>query len=252
MKRIRIFVIFLIITSFSPLAAETSNWETYEIIDKLLNLSGPGTPEIHGNFVIFTAESSLRRVGISFAHENFARVYWYRQLLIPRESIDMIVPKGETPPDPLIDSGIQFHVYEVPSHVMELEYRLIINGLWTTDPINPESRRDPVSSLSMSILRLPPRPVRPHPLNGQPEGLSFTYRGPPGETITVAGNFNGWDPFMYELREGPRGTYTLTIPLPSGTYQYVFFHRGRRFTDPFNPVRIYGRDGSAASEVVIP
>jgi hypothetical protein len=57
---------------------------------------------------------------------------------------------------------------------------------------------------------------------------------------------------MYELREGPAGVYSINIPLPPGRYQYVFFNRGERYVDPYNPHRIYSRDGTAASEIVVP
>ena len=252
MKTISIFVLFVIIASFSPFIAAASEWENHEVIDRLIALPGPGAPIIHGDFVIFTADSGIRRVGVAFAHEDFTNIYWFRQLLLPQDSLNPILLPGQILPDPFRDSGFQFHVQKIPNHLRELEYRLVINGLWTTDPANPQSRRDPVSGLSLSILRLPPRTIRPNPLNGLPEGLNFLFNGPPGETVSVAGNFNGWDPFMYELREGPAGVYSLIIPLPPGTYQYVFFHRGERFVDPYNPRRIYARDGSAASEIVVP
>jgi len=250
MKTIRFFVLFMLIASFSW----ANDWESYELIDRLLSLSGPAAPVIHENYVIFTADSSHRRVGVAFAHENFGNVYWFRQLLVSQDRLNAPIPPGQKEPDPYKDSGIKFHVYEVPGHLnlRDIEYRLVINGLWTVDPFNSQTRRDPVSGLAMSIVRLPPRQLRPNPLNGLPEGLTFTYRAPPGETITVAGSFNSWDPFMYELREGPAGVYSITIPLPRGTYQYVFFHRGRRFVDPNNPQRIYARDGSAASQIIVP
>jgi hypothetical protein len=56
---------------------------------------------------------------------------------------------------------------------------------------------------------------------------------------------------MYELREYPAGLYSLSIPLPPGTYQYVFYHRGERFLDPHNFRRAYTREGLTASEAVI-
>jgi hypothetical protein len=56
---------------------------------------------------------------------------------------------------------------------------------------------------------------------------------------------------MYELKEGPPGNYSITIPLPPGRYQYVFFHRGQRYLDPYNGSRIYSKDGNAASEIVL-
>jgi hypothetical protein len=248
MKTIRICAFFIIIASFSWAA----DWETYDLIDRLLTIREPAEPVIHGDFVIFTANSSLRRMGVAFAHENFSDIHWYTQLAISQDRMNPVILPGQKVPDPYKDSGLQFFVYQVPDYLKEIEYRLVINGLWTIDTANPKSRRDPVSGLAMSVVSMPPRPANYNPLNGLPEGLDFTFMGPPGETVSIAGNFNGWDPFMYELKEGPAGHYSLKIPLPPGVYQYVFFHRGQRFTDPYNPRRSYARDGTAASEVVIP
>jgi hypothetical protein len=252
MKTIRFLLLFVLIASFTQVIAGAADWETYELIDRLLSMGAPGAPVIYNNFVIFTADSSLRRVGISFAHENFAGVYWFKKLILFQDSLYAQIPPGQKEPDPYRDSGIQFHVYEFPDHLKELEYRFVINGLWTTDPNNSQIRRDPVSGLILSVLRLPARPYKPDPFEGLPEGLIFTFNGPPGETVTVAGNFNGWDPFMYEMKEYPAGVYTLLIPLQPGKYQYVFFCQGKRIVDVYNPLRSYARDGSAASEIVVP
>jgi hypothetical protein len=252
MKTISLIAIFLLITAFSALNAQVYEWESYDLIDRLLTIRTPGAPVIHNNMVIFTADSSLRRVGVAFAHEKFANVYWFRKLMVSQDRLNPVILPGERFPGTHRDSGIQFHVYQVPSHINELEYRLVVDGLWTVDPHNSRTRRDPVTGLSLSVLDLPLRQSRPNPLNGLPDGLTFTFNGPPGETITVAGNFNSWDPFMYELRESSAGVYSLTISLPPGVYQYVFFHRGQRFVDPHNPRRSYARDGSAASEIVVP
>ena len=252
MKTIGIFAILVLLASFSPIAANASDWETYELIDRLLTLPGPSAPVIHDDMVIFTADSKLRRVGVAFAYENFASVYWFTQLLVSQDRLNAPIPPGQKFPDPYKDSGIQFYVHRVPEQIRDLEYRLVVNGLWTTDPANSQIQRDPVSGLALSVLRMPPRQSRPNPLRGLPDGLHFSYNAPPGEIITVSGCFNSWDPFMYELKEGPAGVYSLTVPLPPGTYQYVFIHRGQRHVDPANPRRIYARDGKAASEIVVP
>ncbi|MCL2440384.1 MAG: glycogen-binding domain-containing protein [Treponema sp.] len=252
MKTIRIFYILLIFASFSPGIANAADWESYELVNILLSLPGPSSPVVHEDFVLFTADSSHRRVGVAFAHENFSNVHWFRQLIVPQDMRFAVIPPGQKEPDLYRDSGIQFHVHQIPSHIRELEYRIVINGLWTIDPLNENFRRDAASGLALSVLRIPQRQVKPNPLDGLPDGLTFTYRAPPGDIVTVAGSFNGWDPFMYELREGPAGVFSLTIPMPPGTYQYVFFHRGQRRVDPNNPRRIYSRDGSAASEIIVP
>jgi hypothetical protein len=191
-------------------------------------------------------------VGVAFAHENFSTVYWFRQLMVIQDPLGAPIPSGQLAPDPFKDSGIRFHIHPIPENLRELEYRIVINGLWSVDPANPQTKRDPVSGLNMSVLPLPALPVKHNPLNGLPNGLNFVFKGSPGELVTVAGSFNGWDPFMYELREGPAGYYSITIPLSSGTYQYVFFNRGQRFTDTDNPHRIYAQDGSSASLITVP
>jgi len=55
MKTIGICVLFIVIASFSaPAVAGASDWETYDLIDRLLTIREPGAPVIHENFVIFT------------------------------------------------------------------------------------------------------------------------------------------------------------------------------------------------------
>jgi hypothetical protein len=243
-------VAFILLFTFAAVFAGADDWETYELIDRLLALPGPGAPVIFEDFVIFTAPSNLRTVGVAFAHENFASTYWFRQLLITQDRLNAPIPVGRKEPDPYKDSGILFYVHKIPENARELEYRLIVNGLWTVDPANSFTRRSAASGLNLSVITLPERSRYPD-LLAAAGGLSFSFRGPPGEVVTVAGNFNNWDPFMYQLKEGPAGVYTMNLPLPPGRYEYVFFHRGERFVDPYNPRRVYSRDGGAASEVII-
>lgn len=221
--------------------------ESYQFIDHLLSINEPGQPEVFEDGVIFTAPSSYRRVGIAFAHEGFAQVYWFRKLVFPK---DNFISQEEKKKAPYTDSGILFHVYMVPAHIRELEYRLIIDGLWTTDPGNPAYRMD-ASGLTHSVVSIPALEKPASTFDAPPGSLSLTYKGPPGESVTVAGNFNGWDPFMYSLPEKTPGYYALTLTLPPGTYQYVFFHRGQRILDPHNPNRIYTKDGKIASVALI-
>ena len=251
MKTIKRIVLLFFLANITTFAAAAA-WESYRIIDRLLTLPGAGAPVLFEDNVIFTAPSSFRRAGVAFAHENFSRVHWFRQLLLPQDPIGAPIPPGRRFPDPYKDSGILFHILEVPPHINEVEYRLVINGLWTADPVNPHVRRDPASGITMSVISLPARQQRPHILDGPPGTLNFFFRGPPGETVTVAGTFNGWDPFMYQLTEGPPGVYTLNLPLPPGRHQYVFFMRGRRYLDPYNPHRSYSREGRAVSEILLP
>jgi hypothetical protein len=187
-------------------------------------------------------------VGIAFAHEGFGKVYWFQKLMVSNEHASPWIK--ETPPkDMYIDSGILFHVFTIPVDLSgDLEYRLVIDGLWVQDPLNPNYRRDGASGIVRSVVSLPQIRHPDAPNRGPVGTLNFTFYAESGGTVTVAGSFNNWDPFMYELREAGPGRYSLSLPLPPGTYQYVFFYRGERRLDPNNPRRIYTREGKAANE----
>jgi hypothetical protein len=223
---------------------------SYQFIDRLLGLKGPGEPHVFEDGIIFTAPSSHRRVGIAFAHEGFSRVYWFQTLMV-REEPAKIPAGGKPPPESYRDSGIRFYAFTIPEDLREVEYRLVIEGLWTFDPLNPRRRLDPASGQIRSFVPCGEVKRPPVPVDMSPGLLTFTYAAESGERITVGGSFNGWDPFMYELRESSPGSYSLTLPLPPGVYQYVFFHRGERFPDPRNSRRVYTREGHIASEALV-
>jgi hypothetical protein len=123
--------------------------ESYQFIDYLLSIERPAAPRFFEDGVIFTAPSSYRNVGIAFAHEGFSTVYWFKRLM-----------KSDPDADPqrkdrqYRDSGILFHVYALPPELAELEYRLVIDGLWTLDPANPHYRIDS-AGLSRSLVAIP-------------------------------------------------------------------------------------------------
>ncbi|MDR2500553.1 MAG: isoamylase [Treponema sp.] len=234
---------------------EALDTDSYQFIDHLLGLKAPAAPELFEDGLIFTAPSSYRSVGIAFAHEGFSRIYWFQKLMAPQSAggIPENIPRSKRKKEPAYqDSGVLFHAVTIPPGMRELEYRLIIEGLWTVDPLNPASRVNRNSGIRCSLVLLPELAQKPVPQEDAAGTVRFHYNAPPGELITLAGDFNGWDPFMYELIETAPGQYSIDLPLPPGTYHYVFYHRGRRNADPLNPKRVYTRQGEAVSELRIP
>lgn len=258
MKRFVLF--FLLILSQTALFCLDA--ESFRFIDHLLSIKRASTPEIFDDAVIFTFPSSAHRVGVAFAHEGFGRVYWFKKLMRVENTVETepVNRNGNNKaknngPD-YVDSGILFFVYEFPEGIKELQYRLVIDGLWITDPNNPNFRMDPATGIVHSLVALPeiyPIDIEKRPIvyNGRPGTLRFVFTGDPGERVTVAGTFNNWDPFMYELQEIVPGHYELMLPLAPGVYRYVFYYRGERILDPNNPQKVYTRDGHTASEAVV-
>ena len=185
MKRyITVVLLMIIIGNIGAL-----DTDSYQFIDHLLSIRAPGAPEVYEDVIIFTASSRYRSVGIAFGHEGFSRVYWFEKLMAPQNTLPSTEPRRRfrRQEDPFLDSGILFHTIPIPGDVQEIEYRLIIDGLWTVDPLNPQQRLDMQSGLLLSLVELPPnQPI----YRGYQGGTTFQYRAPPGETITLAGDFN--------------------------------------------------------------
>jgi hypothetical protein len=251
MKKLLILICALLGLAISIGKVQAADLESFDFIDLLLDLREPGKPLVFDDAVVFTASSAYGKVGIAFAHEGYAKIYRFKKLLVPINETAAFDPESKVPQELLRDSGILFYPYEVPQDLPRLEYRLIIDGLWTADPLNPDNFIDRATGLTVSRAPLPP-PIHNKPSYVEGTGrLSLRYRGESGQYITVAGDFNGWDPFMYQLRETEVGYYTLSLPLPPGSWRYTFFQNGRRILDPNNAEKVYARDGSVANITVI-
>jgi hypothetical protein len=249
-------LILLIIIGSAEALAETAY--SYELSEYLLTLTQPTAPEVFDGQVIFTLPSTYRRAGVAFAHENWTTIHWFRKLELPIENVIPLADSPKTPRQFYHDSGIMFTVYTPPSDAQTLEYRLIADGLWIADPLNKERLIDTASGVQNSLVYLKTIPsVQPVPVtqtaNTASDGrIRFRYQTTPGDTVYLAGSFNNWDPFMYEMTEDTPGNYTLALGLPAGTYHYVFFQRGEFHHDLANPERVYLLDGRTASVLAVP
>jgi len=221
----------------AAISAAALDHESVRFTDKLLSLTAPRAPEVFEDAVIFTASASRRTVGVAFEHEGYGKVHWFKKLVTRNTE-----QAGE---------GVLFLAYEYPRNAQELRYRLVVDGLWTSDPWNSAQAVNPATGVGYSVVALPEPSVRPAAADEAPGLLRLYYETAPGETVAVAGTFNDWDPFMFELAEIAPGRYALDLPLPPGTYQYAFIHRGARSLDPFNPRRVYTREGKAASQATV-
>ncbi|HNY21940.1 MAG TPA: glycogen-binding domain-containing protein [Treponemataceae bacterium] len=240
MKRILTLIIAMAVVTLSAHAAGIEA-ATY---DKLVStVSRAREPVVSGHYVVFTAKGDARFTGIAFEHERYGTIHPFKR----------IVRKG---PDgkPEVDASgrnvepVLFFIGEIPPEMDRLRYRIVIDGLWTTDPQNDLSDYDYDNGMMVSVL-----PVERYEVfetsNVSKNAVRFTYEGTPGESITVAGTFNNWDPFMYDLTEVSPGKYELTLPLPAGTWYYAYFQGTSQLPDQKNHNRVYTKDGRVASVV---
>lgn len=221
-------LLFASLAFLYPLAAEESfSTATHMFV---MGLSKAGTAQIVGDAVVFSSNLKARFVGIAFQHENFTQIHPMRRN----------------------QHGVFFLAYDIPYDMKDdLRYRLICDGAWCPDPLNPDQEVDPASGIRLSRVSIPFR-------SSQKSGLyqilkpgqdlaHFRFFGEPGERVCLTGSFNEWDPFMYELTEDEPGQYSIELRLPPGLQRYAFFYQGRLVADSLNSQSCYTAEGTKLS-----
>ncbi len=242
MKKTKLLLFFLaLILCQTGFAASKQVLELTEeeakIADMVTRITKVGAPYLEGDYIIFTADKNARHVGIAFDFENFKTIHSFK------------LKKLRDFEDNIVDS-FYFYVHKLPKTVQELNYRLVIDGLWTLDPQNKISIYSQDTKLLMSHLDT----KREIPLVTEeiPNGIvRFVYEGNSGEEIRIGGSFTNWDSYIYWMQEVAPGLYQFDLPLPPGTYEYAFFSGIKSFPDKTNPVKCYTADGKVASLLVV-
>lgn len=202
-------------------------------------------PILNGSHAIFTANGDARHIGIAFEHEGYRTIHSFQRIVRKDE---FGKPQKDAQGKPL--ETILFYITHIPEGMHALRYRMVIDGLWVTDPLNKKTEYDYTNGMHVSTL-----PVQYYEVfqtnNVSPGQVRFVYEGKPNSHIRLAGTFNNWDPFMYELTETKEGYHELLLPLPRGTWYYSYYEGTERLPDTTNSERVYTKDGRVASVVVV-
>ncbi len=202
---------------------------------KVTGMEQASAPEIIDNDVLFTyapedSSGPTRFVGIAFAGENFDKIH----------------------PFDVNKHGVYFYVLPLKSDVRTLEYRLVVDGLWMADPNNPDyvARQ----GIMLSELSIPSReaPVVSSPIVAPDGMVQFLLKAPQNHEVTVAGDFNHWDPFMDPMTEIRKGVYATTLRIAPGTHAYYYIDDGIALPDPLNPHVASGPGGTTVSLFTVP
>lgn len=231
MKRIILF--FCAVSAFFSVYAQKTS-STAGITDELLSeIDHVSPPKIVKNYIVFTAEPTAHFVGIAFDFENFIKIHPFKL----RTFADTGDEKKES---------CFFYLLDIPKDKKSISYRLIIDGLWTTDPLNSNSEYNPETGIKLSKIDIKKDEV-PSTVIESGNTVHFIYKGQSGQLIRLGGSFTNWDSWIYTMSEIEPGVYSLDLPLPEGTYYYSFYSGLNRIIDATNPLRAYTVDGRIAS-----
>lgn len=233
MKKSVFLLIF--ISLFLPIAFSEKSIEP-EVYQKLVeSIVRIEAPKIKDGHIIFTS-TARRHVGIAFSHEDYKHIHSFRKL--PQSELY----EGKEP--------ILFYILPIPDELTEIKYRLVIDGLWSSDPVNMNTAFDSIHSMSVSRIEVPYKKEYKTEVSNK-SLVKFTYLGEPKKIIRLAGSFNNWDPFMYDLIEVSPGRYELNLNLPPGTWLYAYFSGGSQLPDNTNKNYVYTADGRVASVITV-
>ncbi len=194
---------------------------------------GVSEPHVSGDFLVFTADKSAHSVGIAFDYENYKTVHYFNL----HKTRDF---EGE------VTDSWWFFITPRPKKIMQVSYRLVINGLWTVDPNNPNTIFDENEGILLSQLKMPS--ADPAITETLDSGLThFVCFSEPGQNIRLGGSFTNWDSWIYSMKEVAPGRYELDIPLPEGTHYYAYYVGMTSFIDSTNPHKGYSADGKVVS-----
>jgi len=187
-------------------------------------------PYFIGNNCVITYKAShpIRYVGVAFEHEHFSEIH----PLIRNDHNTFILL---FPIDP--NSGIG-----------QLKYRIVVDGLWMSDPNNPMSSTD-ANGIKLSKVTVPPRlsAITDSPII-QPNGtVKFLYEGPADRNVYLVADFNNWDPFMHRMKEQTPGLYELNLRVLPGDHFYYYLSNGLKMLDPLNSNKGLDYEGEEAS-----
>lgn len=211
--------------------------DSYTVQNLIAGIKRAGPPVVQDGFIIFTADKASRHVGIAFDFEDFKTVHSFERIIFYDSDYEPV-------------DSMLFYVTKIPKNKDTLAYRLIIDGLWTIDPLNKNTCIDKTSHIKLSLLPIQEKTVQVTKKTDS-GSVRFVFEGESGQKIRLTGSFTGWDPYIYELNETSRGFYELNLHLPPGTYYYNFYKGLSSFIDEKNPERAYTKDGRVASILVV-
>lgn len=238
MKRLKILTasICMFLNTLFVFASDAEGLKKY-FYDKIIHeIDHVQAPVITDDYIVFTADSSNRFVGIAFDFENFQTIH-------PFQILKTYDHNGDE------KSSLLFYCYERKHNVSSIKYRLVMDGLWTTDPENPIREYD--ESINLYFSKLSNLGEIATFTKTQPNTTSFIYKGEPGLDLRLAGNFTNWDPWIYTMKETRPGYYELNLPLPTGKYYYSYFVGLTQILDNTNPNKEYTSDGRTANILIV-
>ena len=206
--------------------------ESAELYVFIQNLEHARPPLVQSGAIVFSYETKRTTyiVAARFSHENYERLHVF----------------GKN------DHGVFYLALPLPANTLIVKYRLMVDGIWMSDPSNPRRETDS-RGMPLSVFHYEKTfdlPLESPILIGD-NRVEFNVQIPPGSFVTIAGDFNAYDPFSHRLSEISPGHYQTRLKLFPGTHYYYFVVDGVPVIDPRNLRTMVSASGQQLSVVEV-
>jgi hypothetical protein len=133
-----------------------------------------------------------------------------------------------------------------------IQYKFVVDGIWTLDPLNNEREDDGCGSY-ISIVEQDFRKDDSHVSYRQLEKgvIEFRIYRPQANIISLVGDFNNWDPEHDLMTKGDDGIWRLQKKLSRGNHRYKYIVDGEWNPDVYNEKSAADPGGGICSLVKI-
>jgi hypothetical protein len=224
----------LILLVVSASAASAASPAALDVV--IRNIRTMQAPRLVGDTLVlsYRARDLVRFVGARFRHELGAVLHVYA----------------------VNEHGVFVLDYPLPEAAdragVRLGYRIVADGVWTTDPSNPLMEVDD-RGIAWSVYEVEGEVersvVNPVVKAGR---ATFVFEGAPGSRVSLVGDFNAWDPFAELMREIKPGEFAASIEVRPGRHYYAFYADGRKVLDEKNSETGIDPDGRRVSSFTVP
>jgi 1,4-alpha-glucan branching enzyme len=81
--------------------------------------------------------------------------------------------------------------------------------------------------------------------------VEFSLIAPDAKKVSIAGQFNNWNPQALPMKKGKDGTWKIKLKLPLGTCEYKYFVDGSWVNDSARPESVPNPYGTSNSVITV-
>jgi 1,4-alpha-glucan branching enzyme len=81
--------------------------------------------------------------------------------------------------------------------------------------------------------------------------LIFLLEAPVAKEVILMADFNKWDRKVHPMKKDKNGTWTKTVIIPLGRYEYKYLVDGEWWNDPENQEACYNQHGTLNSVITV-